>query len=64
MQMDKRNQIGCEDMTKLSEKGVRFDPRAERKEQTGTIESLETARLPVDRAFAALKVPEPTQRPN
>ncbi len=29
MQMDKRNQIGCEDTTKLSAVGVRFDFREE-----------------------------------
>lgn len=30
MQMDKRNQVGCEDTTKLSSTGVRFEPQAAR----------------------------------
>ncbi len=36
MQMDKRNQIGCEDTTKLSSTGVRFEPNAARAQAQAT----------------------------
>jgi hypothetical protein len=41
--MDKRNQIGCEDTTKLSKEGVAFDVRVVKSDQSTTISGGEYA---------------------
>lgn len=60
MQMDKRNQIGCEDTTKLSKEGVRFDPKAACGKGSQPSVSLEAARAPAPTSLAVLQVPSLT----
>lgn len=57
MQMDKRNQIGCEDTTKLSANGVRFDPKATYEQEQPLSVTSEASWRQADPVLASLGAP-------
>lgn len=57
MQMDKRNQIGCEDTTKLSANGVRFDPKATYEQEQALPVPSEASWRQADPVLASLGAP-------